>query len=599
MQGQARDREREARLPPLAGDVRRSALGVPGREGRDAAALPLGFDLHEEPGVPRRDVRRGADRARDGEHDAGGDDRGVPGSRRGRADTITQGVDEAQSSCSSGCRGRRRLRRRRCDARGAKACRSSPTRSTSCSTGSAPSARARRRVSDGRDSSSGSGPTTRRCGRARTRIAGSAGSTRRCGFVQRVAELHGLRGGGARAVRRRRAARDGRLVARARGAPARVQRRVASTSSTRRIRPPSGGSRAASTWSARSSSPPRSRARRSRRARTSSISGSATGGRGAQFAAITDPGSELEQLAQRARLPRDVPGRARDRRPLLGALDVRDGAGRADGRRRRAVPRTTRREMVEACRLEDGQSGARARPLARRGLAVRARQGLRRRDPTGFGLWAEQLLAESTGKQGKGLVPAPGEPPDGPDRQRRRGAPPGPVRARAGVSPVGVRDRRRRSRARDQPVRPAGRAGGEGQDDRGARRRRAGPRSRAARSTSCSPRRATATTSRSRRSSTRRASASSRRSRERARETGCVVTSGLGPRYLHSTGQLHKGGPEHRALRPGRRRDRRGAADPRPRVRVRPSDPRAGGRRLRRARGAGQRVSSDMQLEEL
>jgi hypothetical protein len=29
----------------------------------------------------------------------------------------------------------------------------------------------------------------------------------------------------------------------------------------------------------------------------------------------------------------------------------------------------------------------------------------------------------------------------------------------------------------------------------------------------------------------------------RARETGCVVMKGLGPRYLHSTGQLHKGGP--------------------------------------------------------
>ena len=28
-----------------------------------------------------------------------------------------------------------------------------------------------------------------------------------------------------------------------------------------------------------------------------------------------------------------------------------------------------------------------------------------------------------------------------------------------------------------------------------------------------------------------------------ARATGCVVTKGLGPRYLHSTGQLHKGGP--------------------------------------------------------
>jgi transaldolase / glucose-6-phosphate isomerase len=30
---------------------------------------------------------------------------------------------------------------------------------------------------------------------------------------------------------------------------------------------------------------------------------------------------------------------------------------------------------------------------------------------------------------------------------------------------------------------------------------------------------------------------------ERARATGCVVTTGLGPRFLHSTGQLHKGGP--------------------------------------------------------
>ena len=30
---------------------------------------------------------------------------------------------------------------------------------------------------------------------------------------------------------------------------------------------------------------------------------------------------------------------------------------------------------------------------------------------------------------------------------------------------------------------------------------------------------------------------------DRARETGCAVTHGLGPRYLHSTGQLHKGGP--------------------------------------------------------
>ncbi len=32
--------------------------------------------------------------------------------------------------------------------------------------------------------------------------------------------------------------------------------------------------------------------------------------------------------------------------------------------------------------------------------------------------------------------------------------------------------------------------------------------------------------------------------RERIRsETGVVTTAGFGPRYLHSTGQLHKGGP--------------------------------------------------------
>ena len=55
-----------------------------------------------------------------------------------------------------------------------------------------------------------------------------------------------------------------------------------------------------------------------------------------------------------------------------------------------------------------------------------------------------------------------------------------------------------------------------------------------------------ATTSASRPSSTRprRPRSASRRSpSRRASATGCVVTHGFGPRYLHSTGQLHKGGP--------------------------------------------------------
>ena len=84
-EGQARDRECEARLPELQGGLLRRALGGPRREGREHAALPVGLDLDEEPGVPRRDVRRGADRARDRGHDAEGDGRRVPGPRRGRA----------------------------------------------------------------------------------------------------------------------------------------------------------------------------------------------------------------------------------------------------------------------------------------------------------------------------------------------------------------------------------------------------------------------------------------------------------------------------------------------------------------------------------
>ena len=71
----------QARLPALPRGVLRSSVGVPGDQGRTQAALPLGVDLDEEPCVPRRDVRRGVDRPRDGQHDAARDDRGVPGPR--------------------------------------------------------------------------------------------------------------------------------------------------------------------------------------------------------------------------------------------------------------------------------------------------------------------------------------------------------------------------------------------------------------------------------------------------------------------------------------------------------------------------------------
>src|SRR5256885_1045724 len=72
--------------------------------------------------------------------------------------------------------------------------------------------------------------------------------------------------------------------------------------------------------------------------------------------------------------------------------------------------------MVEACHFDEGNPGLEL------GLALgegwqEGRDKVCFEDVDGFGLWAEQLLAESTGKDGKGLVPAPGEPADGADRQ--------------------------------------------------------------------------------------------------------------------------------------------------------------------------------------
>ena len=100
--GQARGREREARVPELQARVLGPALGGARREGRASAALPLGVDVDEEPGLPRRALRRGADRARHGEHDARGDDRGVPGSRRRRRHARA-GRSRRPSRCSSTC----------------------------------------------------------------------------------------------------------------------------------------------------------------------------------------------------------------------------------------------------------------------------------------------------------------------------------------------------------------------------------------------------------------------------------------------------------------------------------------------------------------
>ena len=145
-------------------------------------------------------------------------------------------------------------------------------------------------------------------------------------------------------------------------------------------------------------------------------------GGGASFAAITDPGTELEQFARDHDFAWVVHGE-----PTIGGrysalspfgmvpaalldLDVQAILERADA-------------MAGWCRLGEENPGFQfGLELAENWNEDRDKVCIEE-TPGGFGLWAEQLLAESTGKRGKGLVPAPGEDPAaGPDRQQ------GPVR---------------------------------------------------------------------------------------------------------------------------------------------------------------------------
>ena len=140
------------------------------------------------------------------------------------------------------------------------------------------------------------------------------------------------------------------------------------------------------------------------------------GKRGAMFAAITDPGSELERLARergfRAVFAGEpsIGGRYSALSPFGIVPAVLMGADAS-----RILERA--QEMREACRSGEGNPGYELGS----GFGEGWREGRDKiciADAGGdFGLWAEQLVAESTGKHGKGLVPAPGESPDGADRQ--------------------------------------------------------------------------------------------------------------------------------------------------------------------------------------
>jgi transaldolase/glucose-6-phosphate isomerase len=266
------------------------------------------------------------------------------------------------------------------------------------------------------------------------------------------------------------------------------------------------------------------------------------GGRGEFFVAITDPGSELESLARERDFLEVFPGE-----PTIGG---RYSALSPFGMVPAALlgidlvallERTA--EMVEACRFAEGNPGLELGQQLGEGW----RQG---RDKVcidetegGFGLWAEQLIAESTGKKGRGLVPAPGELPDGPDRQR------GDVRLEDPYElgqeffrwefAVAVAGSYLEINPFDQPDVQAAKdktnevlAGGDVELE---------PES--------SPEELFAQAKEGDYVAIQAFIDPSQEAKlepliERTRkETGCVVTHGLGPRYLHSTGQLHKGGP--------------------------------------------------------
>ena len=138
---------------------------------------------------------------------------------------------------------------------------------------------------------------------------------------------------------------------------------------------------------------------------------------GRQWIAITDPGSQLEALANERGFRRIFHGE-----PTIGG---RYSALSSFGMVPAAVAGidvdailAAAEEMADRCRRDDDNPGYELGRAFGAGWTEGRDKICIGDTPGGFGLWAEQLVAESTGKQGKGLVPAPGESPDGPDRQR-------------------------------------------------------------------------------------------------------------------------------------------------------------------------------------
>jgi hypothetical protein len=263
-----------------------------------------------------------------------------------------------------------------------------------------------------------------------------------------------------------------------------------------------------------------------------------------QFVAVTDPGSALERLAADRKFrttfphPADVGGRYAALTVvgmLPAALAGIDGAT--------LLERAAATNVEVARTLGDSLAAA----------AAAGRDKLALRPPEAVGAlasWIEQLVAESSGKNGRGVVPLVGDPgSSGDDVEAVREFSADPLDLgreflrweyatwelcnRLGVNAFDQPNvEEAKTMARAELAKPDA-AGGEAPATLtpAALRRAARPRDYLALLAYLPPRPDL--------------EAGLQRARLAwGRALGIVTTVGLGPRYLHSTGQLHKGGPD-------------------------------------------------------
>ncbi len=134
---------------------------------------------------------------------------------------------------------------------------------------------------------------------------------------------------------------------------------------------------------------------------------------GQNFIAITDPNTQLAGEAARDGFrkvflnPADIGGRY-SALSYFGMVPFALMGGDVETLLTRAV------DMVKACRTKKVAENAAARigaVMATNALAGRDKITFITPEPVEFiGLWIEQLIAESTGKEGKGIIPIAGEP---------------------------------------------------------------------------------------------------------------------------------------------------------------------------------------------